>query len=243
MVLNNVDIDVRMSFEGCDQVSRNHSEGGSTDILSDACGVSIVHDSRNMSLREDSNTQEGANNAGAQDSDAPAILPKKTGSKDSADNGEESAWIYHVDDGSRWASYLQKNLCEKYNIPCKAVPIGEVSSAPASAVNVILITPNLVDKDHLSSISTLGKQKSVLILTGVHKEEFEATARKQNCDSLTSWNIHVLDGSEDSIRQMRVFIIGLYEQRCYSELPAPRQVNELVTTYWKVSKLLSFKGA
>ena len=149
------------------------------------------------------------------------------------DDGE-SVCIWYMKDGVPWAIFLGETLTDRYDIPTKLIRVGKGFEATVQfTVNVILVTPLLLESGRLKLIEALNAESSVLILTGVTKDEFKTGTTQVK--SLQKWNIHELNRNEESVRDMRLCIIGLYERRSYALLPAPRQVNELVTTYWKVS--------
>lgn len=176
--------------------------------------------------------------------------------------------IYYVPrDGAEWARYLQEKLGHKeYDIQCEINDFtGQRSCHVISTkVNVFLVTPDFLECRNWDTLNEFNKDTCIFVLTGVDNLDFSAAAALYRSDYVLDWYIHELVGTEQSVREMILSIISIYEstdplpcpEPCsvrssrtgsgiyenanwddddvYDTLPPARQVNGLVETFCKV---------
>lgn len=144
--------------------------------------------------------------------------------------------FYSPSDGLEWAEYVQQKLESKYDVPCSLFDVTAVEAdVPVSAAaNILLLTPGFMNAGYLTRISALCKYKSIFVLTGVGHEEFDDYVTNNGLKTLLDWYKHEMDGSTDTVRKLMLYIISLFEENTYSQLPPPRPVNKIVCPFFKV---------
>lgn len=155
----------------------------------------------------------------------------------SADGDEVVRIFYSVDDGNEWASYLNGKLTEKHKLVCelKEIETYDILVPSTASVNVVLVTPVILDDGYLKVTRGLQNLRCILVLTGIKHKEYVRSLETLKLKHVLDWHVHEIDGSEDSVRELILFIISLYESSMYSTLPAPRQVNAVIASYIKVT--------
>lgn len=152
-------------------------------------------------------------------------------------NSQQALCIFYAPtDGLEWTKYLQRKLESKYDVPCSLcdVTVVEADLPVSAAANVLLLTPGFLDAGYLTRISALCKYKSIIVLTGVGQEEFDEYVSKHDIKTLLDWYKHEMDSSKDTVRKLILYIISLFEENTYAQLPPPRPVNKIVCPFFKV---------
>lgn len=176
--------------------------------------------------------------------------------------------IYYVPkDGAEWARYLQEKLgAKEYDLQCKINDFTCKQSCHviSTKVNVFLVTPEFLECRNWDTLNDFNKDTCIFVLTGVDNLDFSAAATLYNTDYVLDWYIHELLASEQSVKEMLLSIITIYEstdslscpdacgdkpcrsgsgiyenatwdeEDMYDTLPPARQVNGVVQAFCKV---------
>lgn len=120
--------------------------------------------------------------------------------------------IYFISDGNEWANYLtEKFSCEVYNIETVQQDFHTASSDMKTKVNVFLFTPDLAIEDNWDLLNYFDSVTSVAVLTGITHEDWQGAIEMHGLESLNEWYVHELIAEEDSVRELLLLIISLYE--------------------------------
>lgn len=169
------------------------------------------------------------------------------------------AICYVSSDGVDWASYIKDKLvCEPYGINCGLIDVASTSFTrdlylQHSKVNVFFITPDFLEQSDIQSILNLDKDTTITVLTGVERDDLILAVKDVKYDILTDSIICDLQQNEESVRNLLITIIHVFENveipeevpmfvldedtNPYSDLPMPRQVNALHHAFLKDDKV------
>lgn len=121
---------------------------------------------------------------------------------------------YQPSDGTEWARYVHDKLVSRdYEIKCILNNFSCQKTVPklSKVVNVFLVTPDFLDYPDWDVTRQVDRDTCITVLTGVDSVDFEQAARLYNCAFVLDWYTHELDNTEESVRDMLVSIISLYE--------------------------------
>ena len=124
----------------------------------------------------------------------------------------DSVCIFYLPDGEVWAKYLQERS-QQYDISAELKPFRDKSAAKhtRARLNIMLITPELIETDDLDIRADYGGVTSVAVLTGVNHDSWSCAKKVLKLDDEFDWFIYELEGDADSARDLMVFIVSLYE--------------------------------
>ena len=125
-----------------------------------------------------------------------------------------SVCIFYLPDGEVWAKYLQERLnSEQYDISAVTKHYRDVSTAKntQTKLNIMLITPELIESHNLDLRVDYGGATCVAVLAGVDHENWILAKTVLRLDNELDWFIYELEADADSVRDLMVFIVSLYE--------------------------------
>ena len=144
--------------------------------------------------------------------------------------------IYFISDGNEWANYLtEKFSCEEYNIETVQQDFQTASSDMKTKVNVFLFTPDLAIEKNWDLLNYFDSVTSVAVLTGITHEDWQCAIEMHGLESLNEWYVHELIAEEDSVRELLLLIISLYEtdiaepEEDYMNVPADLKPHSTMT--------------
>ena len=124
----------------------------------------------------------------------------------------EELTIYYTPDAKTWAEYLRDTLNSKaYNIAAVLKDIAEAKAQKESKVNIILISPDLIELDNWDFMKDFDSSTSIAVLTGVDHGDWTSAAINFNMESVLDWFDYQLLANEESVTSLIIVIISLYE--------------------------------
>ena len=126
----------------------------------------------------------------------------------------EDLTIYYAPDGQVWAEYIQDALNSKaYGIGAVLRAFNEdTSSTPPSKINIVLISPDLIECEDWELMNELDSSTTIAVLTGVTHDDWSMAAERLNMESVLNWFDYQLSANEDSVKSLIIVIISLYER-------------------------------
>ncbi|XP_060564669.1 uncharacterized protein LOC132723885 isoform X2 [Ruditapes philippinarum] len=127
---------------------------------------------------------------------------------------DSSVSIFYVSDGYNWSDYLFKKLHSKeYEITCEQIQFNKRSehSLQSSVLNVFFVTPDFLENQDWKWANSVDTNKCILVLTGTEQEDLEESAKHYKFDHVNDFFIFQLKETEDSVRDLLIFIITKYE--------------------------------
>ncbi|KAH3867918.1 hypothetical protein DPMN_031055 [Dreissena polymorpha] len=119
--------------------------------------------------------------------------------------------FYIPSDGTDWAKYVAQKL-EDYNIKCKIFNFTDTNHFEISShVNVFIITPDFLEFTDWTVFKHVDINKCMLILTGSEQCDLEEASRRYGCAQVANCAMHENTGSEESVKEMMIRIILMYE--------------------------------
>lgn len=122
--------------------------------------------------------------------------------------------IFYLSDGEVWAKYLQDRLIsEEYDISAVLKHFRDISTVKhtQAKLNIMLITPELIETDDLDLCVNYGGATCVAVLAGVDHDSWISAKNVLKLDNELDWFIYELEEGANSVRDLMMFIVSLYE--------------------------------
>ena len=120
--------------------------------------------------------------------------------------------IYYTSDGQLWADYLKDKLNSKeYSVPVDVINLCDGNFDFSSKVNVFLVSPDFLYLKNWHVLKNFDTKTAVAVLAGVDQSDWTQAASLYNVESVLEWLDYELEASDTSVRNLLMFIIGIYE--------------------------------
>lgn len=122
--------------------------------------------------------------------------------------------IFFTSDGQEWAEYLKAKLsCKNCDINTELVNIEDKNIDFSSKVNVFLVFPDLLNLKSWDILDKFDSKTAIAVLAGVELNDWVEAASKHHVESVQEWLDYELEENDQSVRELLVSIIGIYELR------------------------------
>ena len=120
--------------------------------------------------------------------------------------------ILYEKDGQPLANYLQGKLNDaELDIKTDIKNINEKEFGEQYNAYVFLVSPDLLYTTSLTFIQEFEKNASLIVLAGTKYSEFEQEALAHSQGTILDWFTFSLEENEESVKQLLVSVISLYE--------------------------------
>ena len=145
----------------------------------------------------------------------------------------EGVCIFFENDGQLLAKYLQEKLNSKeMAIKTNINVIYEYQSAEPFKVNVFLISPEFLSTTSLKTIQDFEKTRSILVLASTDFSELEEAVVENGIEPLLEWFVYSLEESDNSVKELLVSIISLYEDCLLFDDTSESEMEEKSENTW-----------
>lgn len=122
--------------------------------------------------------------------------------------------IFYCSDGKEWADYIQEKLsAEEYNIQTILKDFETADTKIDTDVNVFLMSPVSIQLDKWDLMNYSESATSLAVLTGISFDDWSSAIQTYNMESLYEWCYYELKPEEESVRQLLILIVSLYESK------------------------------